>query len=140
MLTEAQIQRYEDDGFLVLPGFSSQEEVAALLASGHELLNENFTSDSYSVFSTRNQEKKTDFYFLDSANNVSFFYEEKASKSEDSKSAAINKIGHGTSLHPHRLFTNFIDRGDLEQASFFLVYFFLTIPLVIMIFQKINAN
>jgi phytanoyl-CoA hydroxylase len=52
-----------------------------------------------SIFSTRNQEAKTDNYFLDSASGVGFFWEEKALDASGEllkpKNKAINKIGHG---------------------------------------------
>lgn len=45
------------------------------------------------------QTKKTDQYFLNSANNVSFFFEEDAFAEDGSlrqaKALSINKIGHG---------------------------------------------
>lgn len=45
------------------------------------------------------QTAKTDQYFLDSANNISFFFEEKAFDAEGRlvkpKALAVNKIGHG---------------------------------------------
>lgn len=45
------------------------------------------------------QTKKTDQYFLDSANEVSFFFEEDAFAEDGSlrqaKALSINKIGHG---------------------------------------------
>ena len=47
------------------------------------------------------QTKKTDQYFLDSASNVSFFFEEDAFAEDGSlrqaKALSINKIGHGRS-------------------------------------------
>lgn len=86
-------------GFLVLPGFASAEEVATLKARGEELLDAFDPAAISSIFSTRNQEKKTDKYFLDSASNVSFFFEEKAFDADGNlakpKQLSINKIGHG---------------------------------------------
>ncbi len=47
------------------------------------------------------QTKNTDQYFLESANNVSFFFEEDAFAEDGSlrqaKALSINKIGHGRS-------------------------------------------
>ena len=49
---------------------------------------------------------KTDTYFLDSANNISFFLEEKAvddkGELQQAKALSINKIGHGRTKHMHR--------------------------------------
>ena len=48
------------------------------------------------------QTAKTDQYFLDSASNVSFFFEEEAFGADGSlrqaKALSINKIGHGARL------------------------------------------
>ena len=48
------------------------------------------------------QTKSTDQYFLESASNVSFFFEEDAFAEDGSlrqaKALSINKIGHGNSL------------------------------------------
>ncbi len=86
-------------GFLVLRNFASPEEVAALRTRGEELLQGFDPAATSSVFSTRNQTSKTDKYFLDSASNISFFFEEKAFDAEGNlvkpKSHAINKMGHG---------------------------------------------
>jgi len=97
MLTEAQLQEYSDKGFLVIPDFASPDEISSLQKSGLGLL-DTFDPQSISVFSTKNQTKKTDQYFLDSANNVSFFFEEGAFDDDGNllrpKNLSINKIGH----------------------------------------------
>lgn len=96
-LTEEQLDRFQEDGFLVVEGFASPEEVAQLKRRGEELV-EAWNPSNVSVFSTRNQESKTDRYFLDSASNVSFFFEEKAFDKDGQlavpKQHAVNKIGH----------------------------------------------
>ncbi|GAB4820617.1 hypothetical protein N2152v2_007663 [Parachlorella kessleri] len=98
LLTPEQLESFSEQGFLVLRDFASPQEVAALKARGCELLAQFEPDASSSVFSTRNQTAKTDRYFLDSANNVSFFFEEKAFDGEGKlvkpKAQAINKIGH----------------------------------------------
>jgi phytanoyl-CoA hydroxylase len=87
------------EGFLVLPGFASAEEVAALLARGAALLAACDPEANPSVFSTKRQEKTTDEYFLASGNNVSFFLEEGAldanGRLTKPKELAVNKFGHG---------------------------------------------
>ena len=77
MLTQEQIDDFNDKGFLAIPNFATADETASLQRSGLKLL-EDFDPKSISVFSTKNQTKKTDQYFLDSANEVSFFFEEGA--------------------------------------------------------------
>jgi hypothetical protein len=60
------------------------------------------------------QEETTDTYFLDSANNVSCFFEEKAfdeeKKLRQAKSKSINKIGHGKFFVFYNTFSVFYNR------------------------------
>jgi phytanoyl-CoA hydroxylase len=97
MLTEQQIQEYNEKGFLAIKDFASVDEINSLQKSGLGLL-DSFNPESISIFSTKNQTKKTDQYFLDSANNVSFFFEEGAFDDDGNllrpKNLSINKIGH----------------------------------------------
>jgi phytanoyl-CoA hydroxylase len=97
MLTEAQLEEFNDKGFLAIPDFASADEISSLQNSGLALL-DTFDPESISIFSTKNQTKKTDQYFLDSANNVSFFFEEGAFDDDGNllrpKNLSINKIGH----------------------------------------------
>jgi len=79
----------------VIEGFASQDEVTALRNRADALV-EKFDPATISIFSTRNQ--TADEYFLDSSNNISFFFEEKAfdeeGKLRQAKALSINKIGH----------------------------------------------
>lgn len=87
------------EGYLVLPGFASEAEVASLRASGAELLASCDPEANPSVFSTKRQTATTDDYFLASGNNVSFFLEEGALDADGRlrvpKELAVNKFGHG---------------------------------------------
>ncbi|KAL4542054.1 hypothetical protein Ndes2526B_g06541 [Nannochloris sp. 'desiccata'] len=100
MLTEAQLQKYNDKGFLAIPDFASTDEISSLQKAGLDLL-DTFDPKSISIFSTKDQTKetyRTDQYFVDSANNVSFFFEEGAFDDDGNllrpKNLSINKIGH----------------------------------------------
>ena len=77
-LSPEQVARFRSDGFLVIEHFASPEEVAAMLRRAEELVDAFDPSTVSSVFSTTDQKKTSDAYFLDSGNHVSFFFEEKA--------------------------------------------------------------
>ena len=87
------------EGYLVIPGFASDAEVASLRSCGADLLAGCDPEANPSVFSTRRQTATTDEYFLASGNNVSFFLEEGALDAEGRlrvpKELAVNKFGHG---------------------------------------------
>lgn len=59
---------------------------------------DDFDGSTTSIFSTKNQRATTDDYFYDSAEKVSFFFEEKAyddnGNLKQPKQLSINKVGH----------------------------------------------
>ncbi len=82
---------------------------------------EEFTPDSetLSVFSTDEQSRKTDQYFMDSGDKVRFFLEEKARDHDGNfrqkKELSINKIGHA--LHAiHPTFKEFSTSTAIKQV------------------------
>ena len=55
MLTQEQLQQFETDGFLVLPGFLSEDEVRSLESARARLVREMVPSEhQISIFSTLN--------------------------------------------------------------------------------------
>lgn len=97
-LSQDQIDAYHRDGFLVLPGFAPDETCDGLIAQAATLV-EGFDAEAHaSVFSTVNQQKTSDDYFMSSGNQIRFFFEEEAFDAQghlrQEKQLSINKIGH----------------------------------------------
>ncbi len=98
MLTEAQKEQYQRDGYIVIPNFKSAGEIAALRARAAQIVAEFDPSAAAGIFTTKEQEKSTDDYFLGSDNTIRCFFEEEAfgpdGRLKQDKSLSINKIGH----------------------------------------------
>jgi phytanoyl-CoA hydroxylase len=93
-----ELDQYEREGFLVLPNFVSQSSCDRLRVRAEELVRDFDPSGVVSVFSTREQMRTSDDYFLESGDKIRFFFEEDAFNSDgtlrQSKQQSINKIGH----------------------------------------------
>jgi phytanoyl-CoA hydroxylase len=82
----------------VVPDFKSIAEIAVLRARAAQIVNEFDPAAQSGIFSTIEQEKTTDDYFLGSDNTVRCFFEEEAfgadGQLKQDKALSINKIGH----------------------------------------------
>lgn len=117
-LSPRQVERYERDGFLILEDFVSAAECDALRRRAAELVEDFDPSGSFSIFSTREQSRKSDQYFLESGDKIRFFFEEDAFLEDGTlrqkKEHSINKIGHA--LHDlDEVFDRFSRTGKLAQ-------------------------
>ncbi|KAL1828966.1 hypothetical protein ACET3Z_007378 [Daucus carota] len=97
-LSSEQLSFFNSQGYLVMESFTSPEEIESMRKRMEQLLNEFDPSSSASVFSTKNQQRTSDDYFYESAEKVSFFFEEKAFDDDGNlkqpKQLSINKVGH----------------------------------------------
>lgn len=99
-LTDDEVLKYETEGFLVLKNWFDDSTVAELRNEAFNLLKNENLLKSTSIFTTNEQNRSTDDYFLKSGREISFFWEEKAFNNGVFNSnldvfKAINKIGHG---------------------------------------------
>jgi phytanoyl-CoA hydroxylase len=97
-ISKQQVQQFRDVGFLVLEGFADASECDQLRARAETLVQEFDPAEVVSIFSTREQNRIADEYFMTSGDKVRFFFEENAFNPDGTlkyeKEKSINKIGH----------------------------------------------
>jgi phytanoyl-CoA hydroxylase len=98
MLSPDQISHYNEQGYIVLDQVFPLAEIEAVKKQAN-LLVEQWAEDSPEhVFTTNDNDRSDDSYFLDSAEKIRCFFEEEAfnDKGElvQERSLCINKIGH----------------------------------------------
>jgi len=98
MITAQRIQQYEKNGFLVVEGFAEERECDALRARAAELVEAFEPAEIVSIFTTHEQNRVADEYFMTSGDKIRFFFEENAflpnGTLKQPKERSINKIGH----------------------------------------------
>jgi phytanoyl-CoA hydroxylase len=120
-MTSTEAAQYERDGFLVLPNFVSAGACDALRARAEEMVHDFDPAGLISIFSTREQTRTSDDYFLESGDKIRFFFEENAFNHDGSlkqgKEQSINKIGHALhDLDP--AFDSFSRTPQIKQLVF----------------------
>ncbi len=98
MLSPDDLDTWQREGCLVLPGFKTATEVAAACCRAREIVDA-FTPDAHtSRFSTRDRSQVADAALISSAEAVQCFFEEDALDASGRlrvpKDRSINKIGH----------------------------------------------
>lgn len=112
------LTRYQRDGFLILKDFVTPQTCDDLRNRAEHLVKEFDPSGVVSVFTTQNQNRTTDDYFLDSGDKVRFFFEEDAffpdGTLKQGKERSINKIGHALH-HLDPVFSAFSKSSKINQ-------------------------
>jgi phytanoyl-CoA hydroxylase len=119
-MTADQLAQYERDGFLILSDFVSRIACDRLKARAEELVRDFDPAGIVSIFSTREQTRTSDDYFLESGDKIRFFFEEDAFNSDGTlrqrKEHSINKIGHALhDLDP--VFGEFSRTNEINNSS-----------------------
>jgi phytanoyl-CoA hydroxylase len=117
-MNSTEAAQYEREGFLVLKDFVSPDACDALRGRAEKLVSEFDPAGVVSIFSTHEQTRTSDDYFLGSGDQIRFFFEENAFNSDGSlrqaKERSINKIGHA--LHDlDRTFDAFSRTAEIEE-------------------------
>jgi len=120
MISEHELKDYKNRGYLVLEGFASESECDELRARAEQLVQEFDPAEVVSIFSTHEQNRLTDEYFLTSGDKIRFFFEENAFNTDGTlkyqKEKSINKIGHALhDLDP--VFEHFSRSDKLKQLA-----------------------
>ncbi len=98
MISSQQLADYVANGFLVIENFCSEQECDELRLRAEQLVQAFEPAEAMSIFTTNEQSRVADEYFLTSGDKIRFFFEENAFAPDGtlkhSKERSINKIGH----------------------------------------------
>ena len=119
-LVQSQIESFEQNGYLVLENFVSHEDCNKLRVRASEIVNDFDYNQSVTIFTTNEQTRHSDLFFLESGDKIRCFFEEEAfdenGKLKQPKELSINKIGHAMhDLDP--IFDRFSRTEELETVA-----------------------
>lgn len=120
-LTPEQVAFFNANGYLVIERWWDAPTVAKLKAEGDRLLDEYELPAKATIFTTDEQTRTSDAYFLRSGGNISYFFEKGAFNAAGElvipKQQAINKIGHA--LHELNPVYRAVSLEDPRVAAIF---------------------
>ncbi len=114
------LQKFQQEGFLVLEDFNTPEACDQLMHRGEELA-KGFNYDGHpSVFQTSEQTRTSDDYFLNSGDKISYFFEKDAFDRDGNLKKdlfhSLNKVGHA--LHDlDSVFDSFSRSPQMKQLA-----------------------
>jgi phytanoyl-CoA hydroxylase len=98
IVSEQRLNQYREKGFLLLNDFVAPEECDRLKTQAEALVQAFDPAEVVSIFSTNEQDRIADEYFLTSGDKIRFFFEENAFNPDGTleyqKEKCINKVGH----------------------------------------------
>jgi len=121
VLMEARSKQFDSDGYLVIPNFIANDLCDKLISRANKLISKFNPDFVKTIFATDDQRHARDKYFLDSGNDIRFFFEKDAldelGNLKTSKERSINKIGHALH-HLDHIFKKFsLDKNILNLSQ-----------------------
>ena len=117
MLTKEQQISYQENGYLVLNQCFDNAQMDLLKTAANTIVADFDPNSTRSIFSTEDQSKTRDDYFLSSGDKVRCFFEEDAfdpkGDLKQDKALSINKIGHAL----HKLDPTFKDFSHSQKIK-----------------------
>lgn len=90
--------QFAERGYAVLPDFKTSAQIGAVRARAFELTQAFDPGGELAIFSTQEQQRRVNDYFLGSADTIRCFLEEEAmdegGRLKQDKTLSVNKIGH----------------------------------------------